>query len=361
MNLEPTVAAGEAAPAREMKRIRRNVSWIAFALGVIIIATLFVYSPFRGPDELLNVSYDGSREYFREIDETFSRRDQEATVKSFHAASGKQAFNIIQGLKADVVTLATAADVDAIQERTGRVGPNWQKRFPYGSSPFTSTIVFLVRSGNPKSIDDWSDLVRREVHVIAPSPKISGAGRWAFLSAWAYSLQKNPGDELMAARFVGSIYAKNPVLNEGARGALIAFLDQARGDVLLTWESEALNALESYGDGEVQIVYPSLSIKAEPVVAVMERTANERGTSEKANAYLEFLFSPVGQEVAARHYLRPRDLGVGARFAEQFPEIETFTLDEVFGSWAEAQMKHFSPGGTFDRIYKFENMKRNSY
>ena len=221
--------------------------------------------------------------------------------------------------------------------------------------------MFLVRSGNPKKIVDWNDLVRADVGVVTPNPRISGAGRWAFLAAWAYSLRRNPGDESEATRFVASIYSKNPVLDAGARGALLAFVDRKQGDVLLTWENEARHALGKHGEGEVAIIYPSMSILAEPAVAVMDRTAADRGTTEMAEAYLQHLFSRNGQEAAARHYLRPRDPEVAAKHADRFPGIELLTIDQVSGGWKEAEEKHFSTGGTFDRIYKFEHLKRYAF
>ena len=345
----------------EMKRARKIAAWFFLITGTLGLVFLLIFSPFRGSDELLNVSYDATREFFRETDASYSQTGSGIWVKTSHAGSGQQARNIIEGLKADVVTLATAADIDVIQQKTGGVDQDWRRRFPHGSSPFTSTIVFVVRTGNPKNIRDWDDLIRRDVEVVAPNPGISGAGKWAFLAAWSYSLRKNPGDDVRAMQFVELIYAKNPAINMGAHGALLAFLDEKRGDVLLTWENEAHQALEDRDKGEVEIVYPSLSIKAEPVVAVMDRTAEERGTVEEARSYLQHLFSRSGQEMAARHYLRPRDPGVAAKYDDRFPKIDLVTVEEVFGSWKNAQKKHFDKGGTFDRIYELEHLKRHSF
>jgi sulfate/thiosulfate-binding protein len=343
-----------------MNRMRRKAAWIVLVLCTLGLAGLLVFSPFRGPDELLNVSYDATREFFQEADASYSQDHSGVTVRTSHAGSRQQAGNIIQGLKADVVTLATAADIDAIHAKTGLVDADWRNRFPHNSSPFTSTIVFLVRSGNPKKITDWDDLMRPDVQIVAPSPRISGAGRWAFLAAWAYALRQNPGDELQATRFVTSMYAKNPVLDEGARGALLSFLNGKLGDVLLTWENEARHALGEHGEKEVAVIYPSMSIKAEPVVAVMDRTAADRGTTEMARAYLQYLFSPLGQEAAARHHLRPQDPEVAAKYADRFPKIDLLEIDQIFGGWKMAEEKHFSEGGTFDRIYEFERLKRHS-
>ena len=341
-----------------MERARVKAAWFLLVAGALGFGFLLVFSPFRGPDELLNVSYDATREFFHETDATYSRDHPGVKVRTSHAASSQQAQNIIQGLKADVITLATAADIDAIHGKTGAVGRNWRNRFPHGSSPFTSTIVFVVRPGNPKNINDWDDLIRKDIEIVAPSPRVSGAGKWAFLAAWSYSLHENPADEVKAMQFVKSIYAKNPVLDKGARGALLAFLNGRQGDVLLTWENEARHAVAG---GGCEIVYPSMSIMAEPVVAVMDRAARERGTTELATAYLRHLFSQSGQESAARHYLRPRTPEIAAKHAERFPSIDLVTVEEVFGSWDEAQRKHFGKGGTFERIYEFEHLKRHSF
>jgi sulfate/thiosulfate transport system substrate-binding protein len=338
-----------------LDRIRRRVGLGVLAIISVTLSVMFLTARFRGPDELLNVSYDASREFFREVDNAYVHRHPGIAVRSSHAGSVEQAQGIIKGLKADVLTLATAAEMDAVSEQTGLVVSNWSARFPHGSSPFTSTIVFLVRTGNPKAVNDWDDLVRPDVLVVAPSPKVSGAGRLAYLAAWAYSLKQSP-DEKHAELFVTKLYSKNPVLNEGSRGALTAFRRQAQGDVLLTWESEARRAV---GENGVEIVYPSISIRAEPVVAIVNRFAEERGTSENASAYLRFLFTQEGQEIAARHYLRPRDQAIAVQYSEKFPRIETFAVEEVFGSWKQVEKKHFESGGIFDTIYKVEELKRH--
>lgn len=345
----------------ELERGRQKAAWLVVIAGGLGLAVLMIFSPFRGSDELLNVSYDATREFFNETYEAYSQAHAGVSVQTSHAGSARQARNIIRGLKADIVTLATAADIDAIHRETGKVDRDWRSRFPYGSSPFTSTIVFLVRSGNPKDINDWDDLIRQDVAIVAPSAEVSGAGRWTYLAAWSYALHRNPGDEVLAQRFVSSIYARNPVMDQGARGALLAFLHEKQGDVLLTWESEALHAVEKYREEGLVVVYPSMSILAEPVVAVMDGTAEERGTSELAKKYLDYLFTPSGQDAAARHYLRPRDPEIAAKYAHQFQEMELVTIDDVFGGWDEAMEKHFSRGGIFDRIHEFEHLKRHSF
>lgn len=308
---------------------------------------------------LFNVSYDAARELFQEVDAVFSSSHSDVKVSTSHAGSGQQARNIIQGLEADVVTLATAADIDAIRVKTGLVSEGWRQRLPHGSSPFSSTIVFLVRFGNPKEISDWEDLLRDDVRVVMPSPEVSGAGKWAYLALWTHALHRNPEDEAGASHFVTSVYTKGRVLAQGARGALVSFLD-GKDDVLLIWESEALHAVEEQGE-KVAVVHPPVSIRAEPVVAVMDRTADKRGTTRAAETYLRFLFSPEGQELAARHHLRPRDSEVAAKFVGRFPEVELLGIDEVFGSWDEVEQKHFGPSGTFARIQAFSKMSRNSF
>lgn len=345
--------------ARRLVFARRYVAWGVAAFVAVGAGVLLVFSPFRGSDELLNVSYDATRELFHEVDAAFSSAHPDLKVRTSHAGSGQQARNIIEGLEADVVTLATAADIDAIQEKTGLVSEGWREALPHAGSPFTSTIVFLVRSGNPKGVSNWEDLLRDNVRVAMPSPRVSGAGKWAYLAVWAHALRRSPDDEPSATRFVTSVYAKGRVLPQGARGALVTFLE-GRDDVLLIWESEALHALEEHGPGKVAVVHPPVSIRAEPVVAVMDRTADKRGTTRAAETYLRFLFSPQGQELAARHHLRPRDAEVAAKFANRFPEVELLGIDEVFGGWEAAQEKHFGRSGTFARIEDFSRMSRDS-
>ncbi len=271
-------------------------------------------------------------------------------VKQSHGGSGKQARAVIDGLEADVVTLALAYDVDAIA-RAGLVAPEWQKKLPQNSSPYTSTIVFLVRKGNPKGIRSWDDLVKPGVQVITPNPKTSGGARWNYLAAWAHALRAGGGDERKAREFVRALFRNVPVLDSGARGSTTTFVERGLGDVLLSWENEAFLAVERLGKGQLEIVVPSLSILAEPPVAVVERNAAKHGTVAVARAYLEFLYTPEGQEIAARNFYRPRDPSVAARHGARFPKIELVTVDGVFGGWQKAQATHFADGGTFDQLY----------
>lgn len=307
--------------------------------------------------ELLNVSYDPTRELYAEFNREFARYWQEKTgqtvsVRQSHGGSGKQARAVIDGLEADVVTLALAYDIDAIAEHARLLPADWQLRLPHNSSPYTSTIVFLVRAGNPKNIKDWDDLIRPGVQVITPNPKTSGGARWNYLAAWGYGLKKY-GSEAKAKEFVAELFRHVPVLDSGARGATTTFVQRGIGDVLLAWENEAFLALNELGTGKFEIVVPSLSILAEPPVAVVDKIAEKRGTAEVARAYLEFLYSPAGQRIAARHYYRP----VYPEHADpddvkRFPELELLTIDADFGGWRNAQRVHFSDGGTFDQIYR---------
>jgi sulfate transport system substrate-binding protein len=314
------------------------------------------------PVTLLNVSYDPTRELYRDVDSAFAaswRRTagQEVTVRQSHGGSGKQARAVIDGLEADVVTLALAYDVDEIAARGGLLPADWQRRLPNNSTPYTSTIVLLVRKGNPKGIRDWGDLVRPGVVVVTPNPKTSGGARWNYLAAWGYALRRFGGSDTQAMAFVERLYAHVPVLDAGARGATTTFVERGIGDVLIAWESEALLAArELGGEGgrgrdQFEIVVPSVSILAEPPVAVVEKVARKHGTLDVAQAYLKFLYGPEGQEIAARHHYRPRDAAVAARHAAQFPRVETFTVDALFGGWQRAQAVHFADGGTFDRIF----------
>jgi sulfate transport system substrate-binding protein len=271
-------------------------------------------------------------------------------VRQSHGGSGKQARSVIDGLEADVVTLALAYDVDALA-KAGLVAPGWRKRLPQNAAPTTSTIVFLVRQGNPKRLLDWDDLVRPGVAVITPNPKTSGGARWSYLAAWAHALKKAGGDEGRAKAFVKALFANVPVLDSGARGATTTFVERGLGDVLLAWENEAFLAVERLGKGRFEIVVPRSSILAEPPVAVVDRNVDRRGTRAVAEAYLRFLYDPEGQELAARSFYRPRDPAVAARHAGRFPEVELFTVDAVCGGWDQAQAKHFADGGVFDQIY----------
>ncbi len=305
---------------------------------------------------LLNVSYDPTRELYQEFNVAFSKywqkeNGQTVTVKQAHGGSGKQARAVIDGLDADVVTLALAYDVDAIAK--ARLLPaDWQKRLPHNSSPYTSTIAFLVRKGNPKGIRDWDDLVKPGVAIIPANPKTSGAARWAYLSAWGYALKKYGNDEAKTKDFVAKFYANVPVFDTGARGATTTFVERGIGDVLVGWENEAYLALKELGAGKFEIVTPSISILAEPTVSAVDKVVKRRGTEAVAQAYLQYLYSDEGQEIAAKHFYRPRAQTVAAKYAGQFAKLNLFTIDEVFGGWQKAQQAHFSDGGVFDEIYK---------
>jgi sulfate transport system substrate-binding protein len=337
-------------------RISRG-SWLATVAGALV--ALAGGAPARAADakevRLLNVSYDPTRELYEDVNAAFAaqwkaRTGERLVVKQSHGGSGKQARAVIDGLEADVLTLALAYDVDAVA-KAGLVAPGWQQRLPQNASPYTSTIVFLVRKGNPKGLHDWDDLARPGVAVITPNPKTSGGARWNYLAAWAHALRKGGGDEAAAKAFVRALFKNVPVLDSGARGSTTTFVERGIGDVLLAWENEAFLAVEQLGKGKLEIVVPRSSILAEPPVAVVDRTVDRRGTRAVAQAYLEFLYSAEGQELAARHFYRPRDPKVAARHAGRFPKIELFTIDAVFGGWNAAQAKHFADGGVFDQIY----------
>jgi sulfate transport system substrate-binding protein len=322
--------------------------------------------------QLLNVSYDPTREMYREFNEAFAAHwlaetGQNVSVQQSHAGSGSQARAVIEGLDADVVTLALAYDVEAIRLHGQRLQPGWQSRLPNNSAPYTSTIVFLVREGNPKDIRDWRDLVQPGVQVVTPNPKTSGGARWNYLAAWGYELEQALGGDIAkletaspeevkraearAERFVAELFRHVPVLDRGARASTNTFVQRGIGDVLLAWENEALLALDELGADVLEIVAPSVSILAEPTVAVVDSVVDRKGTRTVARAYLEYLYTPPGQDIVARHYFRPRDSEVGARYRDQYPEIRLFTINEVFGGWNEAQARHFDDGGVFDRIY----------
>jgi len=304
---------------------------------------------------LLNVSYDPTRELYVDYDKAFARYWQAktgdvVTVQQSHGGSGKQARSVIDGLEADVVTLALAYDIDAIADKGQLIPAGWQKRLPHNSAPYTSTIVFLVRKGNPKGIKDWGDLVKPGVSVITPNPKTSGGARWNYLAAWGYALKKG-GSDAAARDFVTKLYANVPVLDSGARGSTTTFVERGVGDVLLAWENEALLAVKELGPDTFEVIAPSVSILAEPPVAVVDKVVDKRGTRAVAQAYLEYLYSPEGQEVAGRNFYRPIDPKIAAKFAGQFPKTALFTIDEVFGGWTKAQATHFADGGTFDQVY----------
>jgi sulfate transport system substrate-binding protein len=332
-------------------------------LAVVAAAALAVVgAAARGPEraagaevQLLNVSYDPTRELYEDVNAAFAKRwkartGDDVVVRQSHGGSGKQARAVIDGLEADVLTLALAYDVDAVA-KAGFVAPGWQQRLAQNAAPYTSTIVFLVRKGNPKGLKDWDDLVKPGVAVITPNPKTSGGARWNYLAAWAHALAKSGGDEAEAKAFVRALFKNVPVLDPGARGSTTTFLERGIGDVLLAWESEAFLAVEKLGKGKLEIVVPRSSILAEPPVAVVDRNVDRHGTRAVAQAYVEFLYTPEGQELAAKHFYRPRDPEVAAKHAARFPKIELFTIDAVFGGWQSAQPKHFGDGGVFDQIY----------
>lgn len=304
---------------------------------------------------LLNVSYDPTREFYQDFNAAFAqfwkqKSGDRVLVQQSHGGSGKQARSVIDGLPADVVTLALAYDIDAIAEKGRQLPADWQKRLPDNSCPYTSTIVFLVRKGNPKGIKDWDDLVKPGVSVITPNPKTSGGARWNYLAAWGYALRKFGNDQSQARAFVTKLFKNVPVLDSGARGATTTFVQRGIGDVLVSWENEALLAIQEFGADQIELVAPSLSILAEPPVALVEKVAKRKGTQEVAQAYLEYLYSDVGQNLAGRHFYRPKSQVIAANYAGSFPKIELFTVDQVFGGWKQAQATHFKDGGIFDQI-----------
>jgi len=320
------------------------------------------FSPAHGqapaPVVLTNVSYDPTRELYRALDEDFSRSwlastGQKVTVRASHGGSGKQARSVIDGLEADVVTLALAADVDAIARESKRLPADWQKRLPNNSAPYTSTIVFVVRKGNPKAIKDWPDLGKSGVAVVTPNPKTSGGARWNYLAAWAYELDRTKGDQAAARKFVEAIFRNVPVLDSGARGATTTFAQRAVGDVFISWENEAFLILQEFGADKFEIVVPPYSILAEPPVSLVDAVVDKRGTRKVAEAYLNYLYSPTAQKIIARNFYRPfkPELADPADLA-RFPKVRLATIDETFGGWAKAQATHFADGGLFDQIYK---------
>ncbi len=332
--------------------------WLVLPLLILALGASYVPGSVAGQDvTLLNVSYDPTRELYNEFNAAFGKYWQaktgdRVTVRQSHGGSGKQARSVIDGLEADVVTLALAYDIDEISAKGGLLPADWQQRLPYNSSPYTSTIVFLVRKGNPKGIKDWDDLVKPGVSVITPNPKTSGGARWNYLAAWGYELRRSGGDETRARDFVARLYRNVPVLDSGARGSTTTFVERDIGDVLLTWENEAFLAVKELGRDDFEIVMPSLSILAEPPVALVDKIADKHGARAAAQAYLEYLYSAEGQELAAKHHYRPRDPAVAERYRERFPPLKLFTIDEMFGGWAKAQTAHFKDGGTFDQIYQ---------
>lgn len=307
--------------------------------------------------KLLNVSYDPTRELYQDFNAAFikhwkAKTGDNVTIQQSHGGSGKQARSVIDGLQADVVTLALAYDVDSIAEKSKLIPADWQKRLPHNSAPYTSTIVFLVRKGNPKGIKDWDDLVKPKVAIIPANPKTSGAARWAYLAAWGFALKKYDNDEAKAKDFVARFYKNVPVLDSGARGATTTFIQREIGDVLVGWENEAYLALKEFGADKFEIVTPSISILAEPTVALVDRVVKKKGTEAIAKAYLEYLYSDEGQEIAGRNFYRPRSEKALEKYGDKFAKVNLFTIDEIFGGWQQATKKHFADGGIFDQIYK---------
>jgi sulfate transport system substrate-binding protein len=324
---------------------------------ILALAPVLAVLPARGqkPVTILNVSYDPTRELYQDINEAFAKSWKAetggvVTIQQSHGGSSRQARSVIDGLEADVVTLGLAGDIDALHENGGLVPADWQSRLPHNSTPFTSTIVFLVRKGNPKAIRNWDDLVKPGMAVITSNPKTSGGARWSYLAAYGYALKAGRGDTNAATRFIASFYKNVPVLDTGARGATTTFIQRGIGDVLVGWENEALLAMNALGKGQYEIVYPPLSILAEPPVSVVDKVADRRGTRAVAEAYLRFLYTPEGQEIGARHYFRPTSPEVARSHETNFPKIETFTVQDVFGGWGRAQKTHFEEGGIFDQI-----------
>lgn len=329
---------------------------LAKLVAVSILALGLNYSSFA-ETTLLNVSYDPTRELYQDFNAAFIKHWQQQggealTIKQSHGGSGKQARAVIDGLRADVVTLALGYDIDAIAEKSKMLPLDWQKRLPNNSSPYTSTIVFLVRKGNPKQIKDWDDLVKPGIAVITPNPKTSGGARWNYLAAWGYALQHNDNDTSKAADFVKRLYKNVAVLDSGARGSTTSFVERGLGDVLVSWENEAFLAAKELGATRFEIVVPSVSILAEPPVAVIDRVVDKKGTRQIAEAYLNYLYSAEGQRIAAKHYYRPTNPQIAAEFTAQFPTLNMFSIEQMFGSWRQAQQTHFSDGGLFDQMYQ---------
>ncbi|MFZ6719175.1 sulfate ABC transporter substrate-binding protein [Undibacterium sp. Ji49W] len=335
-----------------------TIKKIFLAVSLAAIGTFGTFSAVAHAADvtLLNVSYDPTRELYQDVNQAFAKQwkaktGDNVTIKQSHGGSGKQARAVIDGLDADVVTLALAYDTDALAEK-GLLDKAWQKRLPHNASPYSSTIVFLVRKGNPKGIKDWADIVKPGVSVITPNPKTSGGARWNHLAAWGYALKLPGGSEATAKEFLSKLYKNVPVLDSGARGATTTFVERGIGDVLLAWENEALLAIKELGPDKVEIVAPSTSILAEPSVAVVDKVADRRGTRKVAEAYLNYLYTDEGQDTIAKHYYRPTTEKASKKYAAQFPKVKLFTIDDTFGGWTKAQKEHFADGGIFDQIYQ---------
>ena len=330
-----------------LRRITQKLLVTLLAIGFVGTAQAQV--------SLLNVSYDPTRELYQDFNASFAKywknkTNETVTIKQSHGGSGKQARSVIDGLEADVVTLALAYDVDALADKSRLIPADWQKRLPHNASPYTSTIVFLVRKGNPKKIHDWNDLVRPGVAVITPNPKTSGGARWNYLAAWGYALKQPGGTQAGARDFVKKLFANVKVLDSGARGSTTTFVERGIGDVLIAWENEAYLALKELGPDKFDLITPSVSILAEPPVSIVDKVVDKRGTRKLATAYLEYLYSPEGQTLAGENYYRPRDAKIAAKYAKQFAPVKLFTIDDAFGGWTAAQKTHFADGGVFDQI-----------
>ena len=338
---------------------RTFLAGLIASMGVALAAPALSVAAQGAPANILNVSYDPTRELYQAVNLAFAkywkaRTGQTIAIRQSHGGSGKQARSVIEGLQADVVTLALAGDIDSIAKQ-GLIAPNWQSRLPNNSTPYYSTIVLLVRKGNPKHIRDWGDLIRPDVKVITPNPKTSGGARWNYLAAWGYA-RKTYGSDAKAREYMTKLFHNVPILDSGARGSTTTFVQRGQGDVLISWENEAFLAQNELGKGQFETVVPSVSILAEPPVAVVDKVVDRRGTRKVAEAYLNFLYTPEAQEIIAKNYYRPRDPAVAARYAGRFPRMALFTIDRNFGGWARAQATHFNDGGVFDQI--FENAKR---
>jgi sulfate/thiosulfate-binding protein len=326
-----------------------------FALPFFVAA--FLSSASAETVQLLNVSYDPTREFYEQFNQSFIKQYKEKTgkevvIQQSHGGSAKQARSVIDGLQADVVTLGLPADIDALHDNGDLVAADWQNRLPNKSIPYTSTVVFLVRKGNPKGIKDWSDLIKTGTVVITPNPKTSAGGRWSFIAAYGYGLKANGNDEAKAKEYIAKLYANVPVLDSGARGSTTTFGQRGLGDVLLAWENEAHLSLKEFGADKFDIVTPSISVLAEPPVSVVDKVVEKKGTREIATAYLEYLYTPAAQEIAAKNFYRPINKEIFQKYANQFPDVKVFSVDEVFGGWKQAQSKFFADGGIFDQIYK---------
>ena len=331
--------------------------WIGkLALIILLFLIASVLAP--GADvTLLNVSYDPTRELYQDYNPAFARywkakTGQTVTIQQSRGGSSKQARAVIDGLDADVVTLALAYDIDAIAERASLLPKNWQSRLPNNSSPYTSTVIFLVRKGNPKQIQNWSDLVKPGISVITPNPKTSGGARWNYLGAWGYALKTSGGDEAKARDFISRLYKNVPVLDSGARGSTTTFVERGIGDVLIAWENEVLMSAKDLGQDKFEIVVPSMSVLCEPTVSIVDKVVDKKGTRAVAQAYLDYLYSPEGQEIAAKHFYRPRSETIAKKYAGQFPKVKLFTLSEITGDWQKTQKTHFADGGVFDQVYQ---------